>query len=229
MEQTVASQFYNQWKPIITPIAATYGLNPDYLITQLGQESMWGTRIPQGSHNYAGIHEFRKGRDGVMARDAGNLRKFRTYENDEAFANDYARLMARLYPGTVNAASIDEFATALQNGKGGRKWAESPNYVKDLATVYNSSIANVANQQAGQPQVVESKWGVATPSTTAGGYASAPVVGGSGTKDMNVSNPFTKLYTTSTKLTTQSQSPAYQFESDDKWSFHTKPYKLWGL
>ncbi len=57
---------------------------------------MWGTITPQGSNNYAGIHEFRKGRDGVMASDAGNLRKFRKYDSDDAFAKDYVGLMERL-------------------------------------------------------------------------------------------------------------------------------------
>lgn len=229
MEETVASQFYNKWKPILAPIASAYGINPDYLITQLGQESMWGTITPRGSHNYAGIHEFRKGHDGVVARDAGNLRKFRKYDNDEAFADDYVRLMARLYPGTTKATNITEFATSLQNGKGGRKWAESPNYIDDLSTVYNDAIANVIGRpsiEKPQSNVVESKWGlsnVATPNAQIEGYSIPSTANG-----QKVENPFLKLYSTTTKPATQQSTP-YRYESDDKWLFHTKPYKIWGL
>ena len=61
MTQTVAGQFRQYWTPILQPYADKAGIPVDYLVTQLGHESMWGTITPHGSNNYAGIHEFRNG------------------------------------------------------------------------------------------------------------------------------------------------------------------------
>ena len=227
MEQTVASQFYQQWRPKLEPFAKKYGINPDYLVAQLAQESMWGTITPRGSHNYAGIHEFRKGRQGVTARDAGNLRKFRKYDDDNAFAEDYVKLMARLYPDTAKATTFNEFATALQNGKGGRKWAESPTYVKDLNTVWDKSLANVVGQ-AGSPSQeqteVQSRYtGDNMPQLLSGGA----LFNGKQEQD-TVSDPYTKLYASPVKVE-QFKQPTYKSEFKDGYQPMSKEYKLWGI
>lgn len=136
---TVAQQFTAKWRPIIEPIATKYGFNPDFILTQIAQESGWGQHTPTGSHNYAGITDPRRNSDGVVASDNGNSRKFRKFASDQAFAEYYVDMLSRLYPGTTKAKTIEEFSAALQDGK--RKYAESPTYKKALSTVYNDHYA----------------------------------------------------------------------------------------
>lgn len=230
MTQTVAGQFRQYWTPILQPYAEKAGIPVDYLVTQLGHESMWGTVTPRGSNNYAGIHEFRKGRDGVMARDAGNLRKFRKYDNDDAFAKDYVGLMERLYPGTKGATDFNTFANALQNGKGGRRWAESPTYVQDLTTVYNSSIAPLNGQATAVTQAVP-----VTPVASAFGGASPEHAGYTFTGkegQQKVINPYEKLYTQQIKPADTPAMPQYKPEFKDGYQAHGVDksfYNMWGI
>lgn len=230
MTQTVAGQFRQYWAPILQPYADKAGIPVDYLVTQLGHESMWGTITPQGSNNYAGIHEFRKGRDGVMASDAGNLRKFRKYDNDDAFAKDYVELMSRLYPGTKGAKDFGTFANALQNGKGGRRWAESPTYIQDLNTVYNEAIAplngqTTASTQAMQMTPVESAFNGTSPEQA--GYMFT------GKEDtQKVINPYEKLYTQQIKPADTPALPQYKPEFKDGYQARgvdNSFYNMWGI
>ena len=230
MTQTVAGQFRQYWAPILQPYADKAGIPVDYLVTQLGHESMWGTITPQGSNNCAGIHEFRKGRDGVMASDAGNLRKFRKYDNDDAFAKDYVGLMSRLYPGTKGAKDFGTFANALQNGKGGRRWAESPTYIQDLNTVYNEAIAplngqTTASAQAVQMTPVESAFNGTSPEQA--GYIFT------GKEDtQKVVNPYEKLYTQQIKPADTPALPQYKPEFKDGYQARgvdNSFYNMWGI
>lgn len=229
MTQTVAGQFRQYWVPILQPYADKAGIPVDYLVTQLGHESMWGTITPQGSNNYAGIHEFRKGRDGVMASDAGNLRKFRKYDNDDAFAKDYVGLMARLYPGTKGAKDFGTFANALQNGKGGRRWAESPTYIQDLNTVYNEAVAPLNGQAntatAVQTTPVESAFNGTSPE-----HAGYMFTGKEDTQ--KVINPYEKLYTQQIKPVDTPALPQYKSEFRDGYQTRgvdNSFYNMWGI
>lgn len=132
---TLAQEFNAKWRPLVTPVAQKYGIVPDFLLTQLAQESWWGTQTPEGSNNYAGITDFRKKSDGVMASDAGRQRKFRKFDSEQAFVEHYVNMLTRLYPKVVGAKSIDEFTAALQDGR--RKYAESTQYKQHLAEIYN--------------------------------------------------------------------------------------------
>lgn len=230
MTQTVAGQFRQYWTPILQPYADKAGIPVDYLVTQLGHESMWGTITPHGSNNYAGIHEFRKGHDGVMARDAGNLRKFRKYDSDDAFAKDYVGLMERLYPGTKNAKDFGAFANALQNGKGSRKWAESPTYIQDLNTVYNEVIAPLNGQSVSTTTAVQT-----TPVNSAFG-STAPEQAGymfTGKEDtQKVINPYAKLYTQQIKPVDTPTLPKYRYEFKDGYQARgvdNSFYNMWGI
>lgn len=136
---TIAQQFTTEWAPILDPVAKKYGLNRDHLLAQIAQESYWGQRIPVGSNNFAGITEVRKGK-GVTANDNGNRRRFRQFGSKEEFADYYGSLLARLYPGAVGAKTIEDFASALQDGK--RRYAEAPNYKDALAKVYYDHYGN---------------------------------------------------------------------------------------
>lgn len=137
---TLAQEFNAKWRPIITPIAQKYGINPDFALTQIAQESWWGTKTPAGSNNYAGIQDFRKNSVGSMARDDGKIRKFRRFANEQEFAEHYLNMLSRLYPGTIGAKTIEEFGIALQDGA--RRYAGSPMYKQHLAEVYNQHYAN---------------------------------------------------------------------------------------
>ena len=136
---TLAQQFKAEWYPIITPIAQKYGLNPDFLLTQIAQESYWGQKIPVGSNNFAGITEVRKGK-GVTANDNGNRRRFRQFSSKEEFADHYGSLLSRLYPGVKTAKTIEEFGSALQDGK--RRYAEAPHYKDALNKVFNDHFSS---------------------------------------------------------------------------------------
>lgn len=146
---TLAQEFTEKWRPIVTPIAQKYGINPDHVLTQIAQESWWGTRTPKGSHNYAGIQDFRKKSDGVMASDAGRQRKFRKFVDERAFVEHYVNMLSRLYPKTVGAKSIEEFASALQDGQ--RKYAESSQYKQHLGEVYHTHYGNGQPTTPAQP------------------------------------------------------------------------------
>lgn len=136
---TIAQQFTAEWAPILDPVAKKYGLNRDFLLTQIAQESYWGQKIPVGSNNYAGITEVRKGK-GVTANDNGNKRRFRQFSSKEEFADHYGSLLSRLYPGVKTAKTIEEFASALQDGK--YRYAEAPTYKDALATVFYDHYGN---------------------------------------------------------------------------------------
>ena len=162
-----------------------------------------------------------------MAKDAGNLRKFRTYDSDDAFAKDYVGLMERLYPGTKGAKDFGTFANALQNGKGGRKWAESPTYVQDLTTVYNEAIAPLNGQatQAVQMTPVESALGNTMPEQA--GYL---FTGKEGTQ--KVMNPYEKLYTQQIKPVNTPALPQYKYEFKDGFQprgVDSSFYNMWGI
>lgn len=230
MTQTVAGQFRQYWTPILQPYADKAGIPVDYLVTQLGQESMWGKVTPRGSHNYAGIHEFRKGRDGVTARDAGNLRKFRTYDSDDSFAKDYVGLMERLYPGTKEAKDFNAFANALQNGKGGRKWAESPTYVQDLNTVYNEAIAPLTGQQASTTAAVRSIPVDSAFGSTGPEQAGYLFTGKEGVD--KVVNPYEKLYTQQIKPVATPALPRHKSDFKDGYQARGVDdsfYNMWGI
>ena len=136
---TLAQQFKAEWYPIITPIAQKYGLNPDFLLTQIAQESYWGQKIPVGSNNFAGITEVRKGK-GVTANDNGKRRRFRQFSSKEEFADHYGSLLSRLYPGVKTAKTIEEFGSALQDGK--RRYAEASHYKDALNKVFNDHFSS---------------------------------------------------------------------------------------
>ena len=163
---TLAQQFKAEWYPIITPIAQKYGLNPDFLLTQIAQESYWGQKIPVGSNNFAGITEVRKGK-GITANDNGNRRRFRQFSSKEEFADHYGSLLSRLYPGVKTAKTIEEFGSALQDGK--YRYAEAPHYKDALNKVFNDHFAS--GYQAGD--VVAQK---STTTNTGGGTLSGYAV-----------------------------------------------------
>lgn len=231
---TVAQQFTAEWRPILDPVAKKYGINTDFLLTQIAQESLWGQKTPTGSNNYAGITDFRRKSNVVKAKDAGNIRLFRTFDSKEAFAEHYVNMLSRLYPGTKSAKTIQEFASALQDGK--RKYAEAGHYKDALATVYNDHYANGSADAPVQrdPSILSSN-GVQLPVYNAGtglaDYAQAiaatgmpvmaPKADGQSDKD-----PFADMWNIKVPAQ-QSRSPGVKIESSKPTMSNSYKYK-WG-
>lgn len=149
---TQADLFDEEWRPILEPLSKKYNIPVDFMLTQLAQESQWGLKTPKGSNNYGGVKDFRKNSEGVTAKDAGKLSKFRKFDSKEQFAEHWVNMLSRLYPKVQGSKTIEEYAAALQDGK--RRYAESPHYKDALATVHKDHYANNTGQS------VESMFGI---------------------------------------------------------------------
>lgn len=163
---TQADVFNAEWRPILEPLAKKYNIPIDFMLTQLAQESQWGLKTPKDSNNYGGVKDFRKKSDGVMAKDAGRLSKFRKFDSKEQFAEHWVNMLSRLYPKVQGATTIEEYASALQDGK--RRYAESPHYKDDLATVHKDHYANNSNQTVEQIFGLGNNGGISYPVHNAG-------------------------------------------------------------
>lgn len=230
---TLAQQYTARWRPIIEPIANKYGINADYILSQMAQESLWGTKTPPGSNNYAGIQDFRRSSNGVMAKDAGRLRKFRSFDSNEDFAEYYINMLSRLYPGTVGAKSVEDYASALQDGK--RRYAEASNYKAALSSIYNTHYANGkggSSSVAGQPNP--------TPTASSNVYQSAGslpppwIDGTSQDKQATVRkdvDPYADLWNLSSKTPyTSKANQRIAKINDGVTGYKRNPYKfIWGL
>lgn len=65
--------------------------------------------------------------------DVNRVRGFRSYPSLAAFLEDYSRLVKSYYPVSEgNPDCVWGYLAGLQNGKGGRKWATDPMYLKRL-------------------------------------------------------------------------------------------------
>lgn len=226
---TLAQQYTERWRPIIEPIANKYGINPDYVLSQMAQESLWGTKTPLGSNNYAGIQDFRKSSKGVMAKDAGTLRKFRSFDSNEDFAEYYINMLSRLYPGTVGAKSVDDYASALQDGK--RRYAEASNYKTALSSIYNTHYAN-GNSGSGK---VDSQ----SHPTRSNVYQSASQLPLSGAYGLSYKNPtpthkeidpYAELWSLPRRLAQKKPAQRIAKINDGVTGYKHSPYKfIWGL
>lgn len=147
-----ATRFIQHWTPILKPYADKYGINVNYLITQLGHESLWGEKLPVGSNNYGGIIETNKNKDAVTAKDADTVQRFKKFNTEDDFAKYYVDLLARRWPGVKEAKSIEEFGDALKKGTHGLSYAQNPVYANALSEVYQGSIVpRVGEERVGAP------------------------------------------------------------------------------
>lgn len=100
-------------------------VDPSMLLGQWGLETGWGKSVIPGTNNLGNIKDFAGG--GVAATDNmnGSRDKYRAYDSPEAFADDFASLIQRKYPGAVGSKDPLSFAKALKDGG----YAEDPRYV----------------------------------------------------------------------------------------------------
>lgn len=85
----------------------------------------------------------------TMGHRVDLVRGFRSYPSLIAFLADYSRLVKRYYP--LSAESADccwGYLTGLQNGKGGRKWATDPGYLKKLFSLTRKLAPDVLGTNA---------------------------------------------------------------------------------
>jgi|GEM_PF-1176259 len=124
--------FVQTYMPLAQAAGQRLGVSPDILLGQWGLETGWGKSVIPGTNNLGNIKDFSGG--GVAATDnmTGSVDKYRAFDTPDAFANHYASLIERKYPGAVGAGSDPvAYANALKAGG----YAEDPNYVSKMAAV----------------------------------------------------------------------------------------------
>ena len=136
----------------IDAAAEKLGVSPEIVDKHLKLETGGVGQSAIGQFNYGNI-KAGKSWDGKTAsrtvneydaqgREYKTNAEFRSYETPEQAAEDYARLLKNRYPGTANARTPEEFATALK--KGG--YATDPNYVSKFSGVKSDSMMGKVRQ-----------------------------------------------------------------------------------
>ncbi|ALS63630.1 glycoside hydrolase family 73 protein [Pandoraea apista] len=147
------ASFAQQYGHVAQATGQKLGVDPSLLLGQWGLETGWGKSIVPGTNNLGNIKDFSG--EGVAARDnmTGSSDRYRAYATPQAFADDYADLISRKYPGVVGSGSDSaKFASALKAGG----YAQDPNYVSKLQQVIStaqraqpSALSRVGNAVAG--------------------------------------------------------------------------------
>lgn len=151
--QHTPASFAAQYGGLAQAVGQRIGVDPSIVLGQLGLETGWGKSVIPGTNNLGNIKDFSGG--GVSARDnqTGATDRYRTYSDPQAFAADYAGLLARKYPGAVGAGSdAQKFASGLAG------YAEDPQYASKVVTAAN--MVRSASQAPAQPQPQQSQPGL---------------------------------------------------------------------
>ena len=123
------AEFAQVYGPAAERAAAKLKVDPKVLLGQWGLETGWGKSIVPGTNNLGNIKDFAGGGVGATDNMTGSKDKYRAYASPEEFADDFASLIERKYPGAVGAKDPLAFATALKQGG----YAEDPRYVDKVA------------------------------------------------------------------------------------------------
>lgn len=125
VKTSTPADFAKVYGPAAERAGKALGVEPSMLLGQWGLETGWGKSVIPGTNNLGNIKDFAGG--GVAATDnmTGSKDKYRAYDSPEAFADDFASLIQRKYPGAVGAKDPMAFAKALKDGG----YAEDPRYV----------------------------------------------------------------------------------------------------
>ncbi|NML34507.1 glucosaminidase domain-containing protein [Paraburkholderia antibiotica] len=161
--------------PLAQRVGAKLGVAPNAILSQLALETGWGKSVIPGTNNLGNI-KASDGR-GVAARDnqTGAVDAYRAYGSPDAFADDYASLIARKYPAAVDSGNdIGRFASALKQGG----YAQDPNYVSKLANVYGTitGAPSSPDSRAAQQPFDESAAALYGISPDAAGIGAAPAL-----------------------------------------------------
>lgn len=148
-----AAAFAAQYGPAVSLAAQRIGVDPNLLLAQFGHETGWGQSIVPGTNNLGNIKDLSGKGVGATDNMTGSKDKYMQFATPEAFADHYADLITRKYPGAVGAGSdMQQFAAALKQGG----YAQDPNYVNGLMGAYNTlgSINRSSSTPMQSPAVV---------------------------------------------------------------------------
>lgn len=111
------------------------GVDKNALLGQWGLETGWGKSVIPGTNNLGNIKDIRG--SGVSATDnmTGSKDKYRSFATPDDFADHYADLIGRKYPGAMGAGEdVGKFANGLIAGG----YAEDPNYAAKLQAAHKT-------------------------------------------------------------------------------------------
>ncbi|HCP79691.1 MAG TPA: hypothetical protein DIU11_18745, partial [Pusillimonas sp.] len=124
--------FAKQYGGIAQKVGQRLNVDPSILLGQWGLETGWGKSVIPGTNNLGNIKDFSGG--GVAAIDnmTGSNDNYRAFETPDAFADHYAGLIERKYPGAIGSGKDPlKFAQALKAGG----YAEDPAYIRKMVNV----------------------------------------------------------------------------------------------
>lgn len=133
--------FLKQYEEYFKGAGSELGVSPKVLASQFALETNWGKSVIPGTNNLGNIKATGWNGRTANAKDnmLGTTDSYRAYDSLKESAADYAKLIKRNYPDALNAGDDPEaFARALQNGRGGRQYAEDPDYAKKLKQIHRN-------------------------------------------------------------------------------------------
>lgn len=127
--------FSSQYGAAAQRAAEQLGVDPSLVLAQWGHETGWGKSIP-GENNLGNI----KGAGSAPVRDnmTGSMDSYQNFDSPEQFADHYASLILRKYPGAVAAKNASTFGGALKAGG----YAEDPSYALRIAAAQKAIPKN---------------------------------------------------------------------------------------
>lgn len=121
------ADFINTYGGAAETAGKALGVDPKILLGQWGLETGWGKSIIPGTNNLGNIKDFSGAGTAATDNMTGSRDKYRAYATPADFANDYASLIQRKYPGALGAGSDPaKFAAGLKG------YAEDPQYANKL-------------------------------------------------------------------------------------------------
>lgn len=118
--ETQQAAFVQQNYDTAKKVGDQLGVDPKTILGHWALETGWGKSVIPGTNNLGNIKDFSGKGTGVKAYDAYEKSNdaYRAYKSTDDFANDYASLLARKYPGVIGAGSDpNAFVQGLQGGK----------------------------------------------------------------------------------------------------------------
>jgi len=114
-----ASDFIDQYLPIVSGVAQKYNLDPRQLLSQIALETGFGKHVIPGSNNPGNIKQFGGGGVSAVDNQTGTTDNYHAYPTLEAGVDAMGSLLARKYAGGTNLTG----------------YAEDPNYQAKLQKV----------------------------------------------------------------------------------------------
>lgn len=130
--ETQQAAFVQQNYDTAKKVGDQLGVDPKTILGHWALETGWGKSVIPGTNNLGNIKDFSGG--GVRAYDKVEKSNdaYRVYKDSDEFANDYAQLLAKRFPGVVGAGEDpNAFVQGLQGGK--YKYATGGQFEKSMS------------------------------------------------------------------------------------------------